>query len=227
MSPFRLGTFSIAGCPPFPGLAVADRVHALHALEELAGDLGHDLEGTRSALDLLDSWDKNLPALQAIAAALSATTVGPVARRVLASGTLLSQLRIHAPVRPRQIFQAGANYHKHVVDLIVDGAVARDPATNKEQVRANATEMMRKRAANGKPFVFMGLWSSVIGPHDPIVVPYAGSTPGCRTDGDGLDCKQGNPYLPSHRTLYHPKGVCRRSPISPHHAATQRPDHAG
>lgn len=172
MSPFRLGTFSIAGCPPFPGLVVADRVYAIHALEELAADLGYGLEGTRSVLDLLESWDKNIPGLQAIAAALSSTTVGSVAQRVLDAGTLLSQLRVHAPLRPRQIFQAGANYHKHVVDLIVDGAVARDPTTNKEQVRANATEMMRKRAAHGKPFVFMGLWSSVIGPHDPVVVPY-------------------------------------------------------
>lgn len=160
MSPFRLGTFSIAGCPPFPGLVIAERVYAIHALEGLAG---YDLKGGHSVLGLLESWDKNLPALQAIAAAIS-TTADP--------GAPLSQLRVHAPVQPRQIFQAGANYHKHVVDLIVDGAVARDPSTNKEQVRANATEMMRKRADSGKPFVFMGLASSVIGPHDPIVVPY-------------------------------------------------------
>jgi 2,4-didehydro-3-deoxy-L-rhamnonate hydrolase len=39
-------------------------------------------------------------------------------------------------------------------------------------LRANAEGMMRKRAESGKPFVFMGLWSSVIGPHDPIIVPY-------------------------------------------------------
>jgi 2-keto-4-pentenoate hydratase/2-oxohepta-3-ene-1,7-dioic acid hydratase in catechol pathway len=167
-----VGTFSVAGCPPFPGLVIAERVYAIHALEPLAGDLGHDLKGGQSVLGLLDFWDNNLPALEAIAAALSSTTAGPIARRVLDTGTLLSQLRIHAPVQARQIFQAGANYHKHVVDLIVDGAVARDPSANKEQVRANASEMMRKRAASGRPFVFMGLWSSVIGPYDPIVVPY-------------------------------------------------------
>lgn len=172
MSTFRLGTFSIAGCPPFPGLVVAERVYAIHALEELTAELGCDLQGTQSVLGLLDSWDRNFAALEPIAAALASTTPGAVARRVLDRGTLLTQLRIHAPVQPRQIFQAGANYHKHVVDLIVDGAVARDPSANKEQVRANATEMMRKRAASGKPFVFMGLWSSVIGPYDPIVVPY-------------------------------------------------------
>ncbi len=169
MSTFRLGTFSIAGCPPFPGLVIAERVYAIHALEDL---IGYDLKGGHSVLGLLESWDKNLPALQAIAAALAAGTGGAISRRVLDSGVLLNQLRVHAPVQPRQIFQAGANYHKHVVDLIVDGAVARDPSTNKEQVRVNASEMMRKRAESGKPFVFMGLASSVIGPYDPIVVPY-------------------------------------------------------
>jgi 2-keto-4-pentenoate hydratase/2-oxohepta-3-ene-1,7-dioic acid hydratase in catechol pathway len=159
VSTFRLGTFSIAGCPPFPGLVIAERVYAIHALKELTG---YDLRGGGSVLGLLESWEQNLPALQAIAASLS----------VLDAGAPLSQLRVHAPVQPRQIFQAGANYHKHVVDLIVDGAVARDPSTNKEEVRANATEMMRKRAASGKPFVFMGLASSIVGPYDPIVVPY-------------------------------------------------------
>jgi 2-keto-4-pentenoate hydratase/2-oxohepta-3-ene-1,7-dioic acid hydratase in catechol pathway len=172
VSTFRLGTFSIAGCPPFPGLVIAERVYAIRALEELTGELGQDLKGAESILGLLDSWDHNLPALESIVAALCSTTVDPVARRVLDTGALLSQLRIHAPVQARQIFQAGANYHQHVVDLIVDGAVARDPSANKEQVRANATDMMRKRAATGRPFVFMGLWSSVIGPYDPIVVPY-------------------------------------------------------
>lgn len=172
MSTFRLGTFSAAGCPPFPGLVIGEKVYAIHALEALAAELGYELKGAQTVLGLLDSWDKNFPALQAIAAALASNTPDPVARRVLETDALLSDLQVHAPVQPRQIFQAGANYHKHVVDLIVDGAVARDPSTNKEQLRANAAEMMRKRAAGGKPFVFMGLWSSVIGPYDPIIVPY-------------------------------------------------------
>jgi 2,4-didehydro-3-deoxy-L-rhamnonate hydrolase len=169
---FRLGTFSVSGCPPFPGVVVAERVYAVHGLEELAAELGYALKGSQSVLGLLERWDQNFPALQAVVDALSSPTGGRTARRVLEAGALLDQLQVHAPVQPRQIFQAGANYHKHVVDLIVDGAVARDPSTNKEQVRANASEMMRKRATSGKPFVFMGLWSSVIGPYDPIVVPY-------------------------------------------------------
>lgn len=161
---FRLGSFSAAGEPPFAGLVLGEQVHAVQGLRGLERRLGLHLHGADSVLGLLDRWDDNLPALRTIARELSA-------ERVLA-GAPLTQLRTHAPLVPRQIFQAGANYHKHVIDLIVDGAVARDPATDREQVRANAAEMMRKRAGSGKPFVFMGLASSLTGPYDPIVVPY-------------------------------------------------------
>lgn len=172
MNTFRLGTFSVAGCEPFPGLVLANQVYAIHALKELCAAPGRALQGTGSVLGLLEFWDGNLPILFDIADRLSNAGADLLASRVLESAIPLAQLRAHAPVQPRQIFQAGANYHKHVVDLIVDGAVARDPSADVETIRANAAEMMRKRAANGRPFVFMGLWSSVIGPYDPIVVPY-------------------------------------------------------
>jgi 2,4-diketo-3-deoxy-L-fuconate hydrolase len=168
---FRLGTFSAAGCPPFPAMVIEEDVYALHALTVLERDLGVILRGLDSTLSLLQHWDQNLPALQLMADVLAAATL-PAAKEVLARRASLNQLRTHAPIEPRQIFQAGANYHKHVVDLIVDGAVGRDPAANPEQVRAQATQMMRKRAESGKPFVFNGLCSSIVGPYDPIVAPY-------------------------------------------------------
>ncbi len=168
---FQLGTFSSAGCPPFRGLVIARRVYAIRILEELARDLGNRLQGTGSTLGLLERWSENLPALCAVAAVLRSHGDSR-AKHILDAGTALDQLRTHAPVQPRQIFQAGANYHKHVVDLIVYGTAARNPTSNREQVRAEAAAMMRERADSGKPFVFMGLSSSVIGPDDPIVVPY-------------------------------------------------------
>lgn len=160
---FRLGSFSVAGEPPFPGLVLSDQVYAIHDLKPMQRELGLHLYGA-SMLDLLERWQENQPALRAIAQAL--------AFQPSLIGTPMERLRTHAPVIPRQIFQAGANYHKHVVDLIVDGTVARDPAANADRVRADASEMMRKRAKDGKPFIFMGLSSSLTGPHDPIVIPY-------------------------------------------------------
>jgi 2-keto-4-pentenoate hydratase/2-oxohepta-3-ene-1,7-dioic acid hydratase in catechol pathway len=175
---FRLGSFSSAGEAPFAGLVLGERVHAIQGLRRLERRMGLHLHGVDSVLGLLERWDDNLPALRSIAQALS-TEVQALptdserlpADRSLA-GTPLLQLRTHAPLVPRQIFQAGANYHKHVVDLIVDGAAARDPSIDREQVRANAAQMMRARAESGKPFVFMGLASSLTGPYDPIVVPH-------------------------------------------------------
>ncbi len=165
MSRFQLGTFSLAGGEPFAGLVMGDKVYATDKLT------GGALRCAQSMLGLLEHWDTNLPILREIATRLESNgdNVGMAGGQ---RGMPLADMKVHAPILPRQIFQAGANYHKHVVDLIVDGAAARDPSTNKEQVRANATEMMRKRAASGKPFIFMGLWSSVIGPYDPIIVPY-------------------------------------------------------
>jgi len=172
---FRLGSFSAAGEPPFPGLLLGERVYALWGLEPLARDLGLNFQTSPSVLGLIERWDDHLPTLRALARALSereATADAASQLPPLPSGAPLALLRAHAPILPRQIFQAGANYHKHVVDLIVDGALARDPGTDREQLRASASEMMRKRASSGKPFVFTGLASSITGPYDPIIVPH-------------------------------------------------------
>lgn len=160
---FRLGTFSVADTHPFPGLVLGGEVYAIAELAVLARELGLKIHGTDSVLALLERWAENYQTLHILAGVLprASTPYRP-----------LSELHTHAPLLPRQIFQAGANYHQHVVDLIVDGALARDPTTDREQVRANASAMMRKRADSGRPFVFTGLASSVIGTDEPIVIPY-------------------------------------------------------
>src|SRR5579875_497251 len=179
---FRLGSFSIAGGSPFAGLVLGEEVYAVNGLVAVERALGLHLHGTDSVLGLLERWDENFPALQAIAealaggpalAVLTTMTARPGSSATPAPVTApLAALRVHPPVIPRQIVQACANYHKHVVDLIVDGAMSRDPGANREQLRAEAQAMMRKRAQTGKPFVFMGLASSLTGPYDPIIVPF-------------------------------------------------------
>jgi len=85
----------------------------------------------------------------------------------------LNVLKVHAPLeQPRQIFCSGANYRKHVIDLIVDQA--RDAATqgmNREQRLAYAVNLMDERSANGTPYIFSKAWSSITGPFDPIPLP--------------------------------------------------------
>jgi 2-keto-4-pentenoate hydratase/2-oxohepta-3-ene-1,7-dioic acid hydratase in catechol pathway len=164
---FALGSFSAAGSPPFAGLVIGDRVLALHALEPLARRLGVALRG-RTMLEVLEHWVPNCHALTILTTAMTEPAQASLARRALPAG----QLRTHAPVQPRQIFCAGANYRKHVIDLILDQPVTVDAATPREERRRHAEALMDHRAAKGKPFVFAKLPSCLAGPMDDILLPF-------------------------------------------------------
>lgn len=165
-TPFALGTFSAAGSPRFAGLVVADQVVAVAALAHLA-----ELRGAHSVLGLLEHWEHNFAQLDRLARQLAADKQGlPFLG--------LDQVHYHAPVDlPRQIFCSGANYHKHVVDLIVDDPQFETDGMDNTQRRAYAVELMNKRAREGKPFVFNKVASSVTGPFDPIVIPAGSKKP--------------------------------------------------
>ncbi|GIH95172.1 fumarylacetoacetate hydrolase family protein [Planobispora siamensis] len=148
--PFALGTFSAGDDSAFPGLVTDDRVLDLRTVPALGAP---DLT-TRA---LLERWDAVLPLLRAAAGSPEGTRLP------------LADLRVHAPVEPRQILQSGANYRTHVIDL----AVAHEPADGRpaEQVRAEVAAMMDRRAAEDRPYVFIGLPSSITGPYDDVVIP--------------------------------------------------------
>ncbi|MFI9028005.1 fumarylacetoacetate hydrolase family protein [Streptomyces sp. NPDC053560] len=82
----------------------------------------------------------------------------------------LTGFRVHAPVEPRQVFQSGANYRQHVIDLHV---AHRDPDDGRstEEARAEAAALMDRRAAEDLPYVFLGLPSAVTGPYDDVTLP--------------------------------------------------------
>src|SRR5581483_9442501 len=149
---FKLGTFSTAGCRPFPGLVSGDRV--------LSVPFG-------SMLELLEEWSTNMQALQ------------DIARGSWQHAAAIDQLRVHAPIpEPRTIYCSGANYKKHVVDLIV--AHQDQPEIHGmtlEQKRAWGMRVMDERAASGTPFIFIKPQSAVTGPFDPIVVPFDAKKP--------------------------------------------------
>jgi len=168
---YALGTFSVAGAPPFPGLILGEKVIALQALAPLARQLGGELTGTGSLLAVLDDWERNGLAIDAVARHLARHGGDPAAWP--APPVDVALLRIHAPIeQPRQFFCAGANYRKHVIDLIVDQG--RDPATqgmNREARLAYAIRFLDERAARGMPYIFTKAWSSITGPFDPITIP--------------------------------------------------------
>ncbi len=149
---FSLGTFAFDG-EAAPCLVLDERAHDLRPL------LGPDT----TVRGLIDDWDARLPELRRLAeGGLDGADSLP-----------LSELRPLPPVGPvGQIFQAAANYRQHVLDLIAgaekrgddsDGHVAGD--------RDKARRLLDERAAEGRPFVFLGSAHAMIGAEDEISLP--------------------------------------------------------
>ncbi|MGW2235196.1 fumarylacetoacetate hydrolase family protein [Streptomyces sp. NPDC001759] len=154
--PFALGTVSAPGRDRFPALAVPGR-----RVLDLRAALGAPELTVRT---LLEGWDAVLPRLRTLAA----DTAG---------GWLqLDGLRVHAPVEPRQVFQSGANYRQHVIDLAVAHRSPDDPRTV-EEARTEFAEVMDRRVREDLPYVFIGLPSAITGPYDDVVLPAWGVQP--------------------------------------------------
>lgn len=169
---FGLGTFSTAsGGSPFAGLAVRDRVLPLAGTTDFLNREGRRLSATDSILGVLESWEKNLPALQRLADALQAGE--------LSSAELeLDTLSLHPPVNlPRQIFCSGANYKKHVVQIIVAQTMTETASMSAQERRAFGVKKMDERAAKGSPYFFLKTQSCVCGPFDPVVLPMEAEQP--------------------------------------------------
>ena len=170
---FKLGSFSAAGSPAFAGLVRGDQVVALHALQKLADAKGLQLSGSESVFALLQNWHANFAVLsQALVLAEQTNALDWVP---------LSTLKVHTPIElPRQIFCTGANYFKHVVDILVSMGPGAHPGTAEmtpAELRTYAENQMRERATTGSPYVFSKLPSAVTGPYDPVILPALASQP--------------------------------------------------
>ncbi|MCX4649192.1 fumarylacetoacetate hydrolase family protein [Streptomyces sp. NBC_01446] len=148
--PFALATLSAPNGPVFPALVTSDE-----RVVDLRDALGDERLTVRR---LLEDWPAVLPRLRALAGDES------VERRPLA------QFRAHAPVEPRQVFQSGANYRQHVIDLHVAHRAPGDDRPEDER-RAEAAEIMDRRAKEDLPYVFIGLPSAITGPYDDVALP--------------------------------------------------------
>lgn len=169
LADYGLGTFSIAGARPFAGLICKDQVLALEALAPLARSLGYELRDTGSMRSLLEFWQTNDAAIAAVVECLQQRQwQHPLLR---ANPVSVKWLKVHAPVEdPRQFFCSGANYRKHVIDLIMDQhrEVHENSMTDSERL-AYANNLMDRRI-KGDPYIFIKAWSSITGPFDPVPV---------------------------------------------------------
>ena len=141
--PYSIVRYREPGRPqPRTGLLVDGRIYGLSI----------------SLSDIIGDWDRFRPQLEDLAS------------RADGSGLSYDDAEILAPVQPRQVIQAGANYRKHVIDLV---AAHRKPddARSEEQVRADAAAMMDERASKGIPYFFLGLPTVICGANDTLTLP--------------------------------------------------------
>ncbi|GAA3216147.1 fumarylacetoacetate hydrolase family protein [Microbacterium terregens] len=144
-APFALARFDDGGRTVL-GLVAGERIRALTPADLGAEDLNSFLADP--------DWDR-LGDL--------AVTEGP--------WRSLDDVSLAAPVEPREVLQAGANYRTHVIQLIMGGLTKGDSTRTPEETRAHAEKIMDARAASGRPFFFVGLPQCVVGDAVPLVLP--------------------------------------------------------
>lgn len=149
---FALGTF-VADGRPFAALVLDGRVAPLEPY----------LGAAATVRALLEDWSESLRTLQSLADRLSPAECV----RDMAS------LRPLPPVYPPgQVFQAGANYREHLIEL-TNATADRVYRELTEAERRQALESIDERARTGAPYVFTGVASSLVGALDDIVLPAA------------------------------------------------------
>ncbi len=152
-APFALATCRAADGCPFAALVRDGRATALDS----------HLGAAVTIRGLIEDWDVAYGRLQALADGLDADAFEHAADDLHPLPPLMP---------PGEIFQAGANYRQHVLDLM-SGAEARGDSSDglgggeRDQARAELEQRLR----SGQPFVFLGSAHAMVGAHDDVILP--------------------------------------------------------
>ena len=156
-SRFALGSFAKHGGGPFLGLVVDDKVQALSAVDSryFCSDV--------TLAELLEDWAVNLAAIKSSLADAAPDRWTPI-----------TTLRACAPLpHARQVFCAGANYRRHVVEMIVAvGLGAETEGMDAETRRVFGKAYVLRQLAESQPYVFMKPVTSIAGPDEDLVLPF-------------------------------------------------------
>lgn len=155
-TPYALGRFRTPSGGEYSGVVLADAVRPLADL----------LPGIASLDELWTDWPAHSKALD--------VAVEDAGADWSVHATPVADLTVLAPLTTPQIFQSGANYKTHVVQLMVASA-AEAGDDDPEGTLQRASELMQRRAETGTPYVFLGLASSICGPYDEVVLPDTGT----------------------------------------------------
>jgi 2-keto-4-pentenoate hydratase/2-oxohepta-3-ene-1,7-dioic acid hydratase in catechol pathway len=158
-TPFALATLRTPDSDPFLALVRGERVTSI----------ANRLNSHADLRTLLETWDESFVAVQSLADRLGPTEFE----------YSLQDLHPLPPFSPPgQIFQAGANYRQHVLDLMSaadsrgdtsDGLAAAD----RDRARAELDERLQA----GEPFVFLGSAHAMVGANDDVILPADRSQP--------------------------------------------------
>lgn len=112
---------------------------------------------------LLDDWEAALPRLK-----------DALARGSNAPHIPLADLYVHAPIPDaRQVFCTGANYRKHVVEMVVTlGSPPDTDGMDAEARRAFGETYVARQQAEANPYVFMKPVTTIAGPNDILELPH-------------------------------------------------------
>jgi 2-keto-4-pentenoate hydratase/2-oxohepta-3-ene-1,7-dioic acid hydratase in catechol pathway len=165
---FTLGRFRAADASVFAGIVVDDMVVRLDALTSSQPGV----PGVQDVNMMFAAWDDQVERLAERAGWLRER--GP--RETLPGAVhQLAELTTLSPVQPTQVFQSGANYRTHVIELLVAQQADDRPGETKAGRRARAAAIVDERAATGMPYVFTGLPTAICGPRDDVVLPAGGT----------------------------------------------------
>lgn len=154
---FALGCFVAGDAEPFLGVVSDATVAPVTALAS-------DQFGPEPSLQgLLKDWPSSFSTLS----------------RAVASGwekarrTPIEALRTLAPLpAPGQVFCAGANYGRHVVEMVVaHGAGAQTEGMDADQRRRFAEAFVADQAEKTSPYIFMKPTTALAGPFEPLILP--------------------------------------------------------
>lgn len=187
---YHLGAFVENGGEPFPGLVVGEHVLDLRARFGPAA----------TSLALLEDWEATEEELAELAQAGDTAALA------------LGRLRPLPPVMPRQILCAGANYFKHVRQIVYSTMRLDGDERPDEELRAEVEQMVRRRAQD-EPFLFVAPPSALCGALDDVVL----HGPGRCHDWElelAVVIGRGGRDIPEDRALEHVAGYTISNDIS-------------
>lgn len=154
--PFSIGRFETADGASFTAVVIDGRAVPLSTVMP-------SLTANTTLDDLLEEWPEQWKSLKRSVAEY----------RGFENGLRAADLKALSPIcRPRQIFCAGANYGRHLVEMMV--AVGLGQVTDgmsDEEKRTFGEEYLARQRREADPYVFMAPVTALAGPQDDFVLP--------------------------------------------------------